>query len=409
MRANYNATTPATLPFMLSAGRYVVAARAGDPILQPARARLIWAANTASATASLGIPALLAGGASALPYEVASPAGKAAARRALERLYGVEGNFDIALLQDPAAPKGQNWSAGGQFTRQVLPDAGLVHTRDPAIVLECARRNINWIYEEHDEDYQEGFASVASHFLHQPSCRAVVAITEAVAQRLSAQGVPASRLLTLDSGVSRTALLRRSKAAELWRAALLRPDFRHLVVYAGGLHDERGIEHILRAAARLPHMMFILAGGPINDQARWCRAIEERGISNIKLIGYQEHEVVCTLQQSADIVLATRASGPRAAITSPLKLYEYLLSGTPFVTAEISGSARIRSADLAGAAYNPMFPDELAAVITKAILRFPRKPEGHAQNIEAGLTYTWEERQRRLLSFVGPILVRETF
>jgi glycosyltransferase involved in cell wall biosynthesis len=409
MRVVQDAAIPATLPFALSAGRYVVAARAGDPILQPARARLIWAANTASATALLGIPTLLAGGASALPYEVANPAGKAAVRRELGRLYGVEGDFDIALLQDPKAPKGQDWSAGGQFIRQVLPEAGLVHTRDPAIVLECARRNVNWIYEEHDEDYQVGFASQAAHFLQQPCCRAVVAITETVAQRLRAEGVPADRLLVLESGVSRAALHRRDKAAELWRVSLLRPGFSHLVAYAGGLHDERGIEHILRAAARLPQMVFVLAGGHSNDQARWSRAIEERGISNIKLIGYQEHDVVCTLQQAADIVLATRSAGPRAEITSPLKLYEYLLSGTPFVAAQISGSARIRSAGLAGLAYDPRVSDELASVITEAIAQFPRRPNGHEQNIEAGLAYTWEARQRRLLSFLGPIMVRETF
>ncbi|MBR0681309.1 glycosyltransferase family 4 protein [Roseomonas eburnea] len=403
------AATQAPLPFALSAGRYVVTARAGDRILQPARARLIWAANTASATAALGIPTLLVGGPSAFPYGVENPAGKAAARRELERLYGVEGGFDIALLQDPKAPRGQDWIAGGQFIRQVLPEAGLVHTRDPAIALECARRKIDWIYEEHDEDYQVGFASQVGPFLQQPSCRAIVAITEPVARRLRAEGVPANRLLILDSGVSRAALHRREEAAERWRAAFLRPCYRHLAAYAGGLHDERGIEHILRAAALLPHVMFVLAGGSITDQARWSHAIEERGIGNLKLIGYQDHDAACTLQQAADVVLATRAPGPRAAITSPLKLYEYLLSGTPFVTAEISATAHVRSAGLAGLAYDPAAPDALAAAIATAFGRFPRRPGGYAQNIEAGLAFTWEERQRRLLSFVGPVLVRETF
>ncbi len=403
------AATSVPLPFVLSAGRYVVTARAGDPILMPARARLIWAANTASATATLGIPTLLAGGGAAVPYPLESPAGKAAALRDLERLYGVTAGFDIALLQDPKVRSDRDWIAGGQFIRQVLPEAGLVHTRDPAIALECARRNIDWIYEEHDEDYQVGFASQAASVLRQPSCRAVVAITEAVARRLRAEGVPQDRLLTLESGVSSAAQQRRGEAAERWRASFLRPGYRHLAAYTGGLHDERGIEHILRAAALLPHVMFVLAGGTIADQARWSRAIEVRGVGNLRLIGYLDHDAVCTLQQAADIVLATRAAGPRSAITSPLKLYEYLLSGTPFVTAEISGTAHLRRAALAGITYDPVAPDGLAAAITTVLGQFPRQSCGYAQNIGAGLAFTWEERQRRLLSFIGPILVRETF
>jgi glycosyltransferase involved in cell wall biosynthesis len=181
------------------------------------------------------------------------------------------------------------------------------------------------------------------------------------------------------------------------------------VAYTGGLQQERGIEHILRAALDLPKAVFVLAGGTPADQERWSEALLRLGLSNVRLLGYQDHETVCVLQQAADVVLATREAGPRAAITSPLKLYEYLLSGTPFVAAAIPAVDGLGAEGLAGATYDPREPRRLAPAILEAARRFPRRPDGYPQNRAAGQGFTWEERQRRLMSFIGPIVVRQTF
>jgi glycosyltransferase involved in cell wall biosynthesis len=395
--------------FSLSAGRYVVTAKAGDPILRPARARLIWAANTAAATAALGVPAGLVGGVSPFPYKVETVAGKASVHRALGALYGVAGGFELYLLQDDAAPNGQDWTHTGQFIRQVLPDAGLVHTRDPLIAVECARRGISYVFEDHDEDYQLGFHAHAELRAEQECCRAIVAITGAVRRRLLAAGLPDRKIIVLESGVNRAALQRHPAEAEQWRRALLAPGYAMLVAYTGGLQQERGIEHILRAALDLPKAVFVLAGGTQADQTRWSEALLRLGLGNVRLLGYQDHETVCVLQQAADVVLATREAGPRAAITSPLKLYEYLLSGTPFVAAAIPAVDGLRTEDLAGTTYDPREPTRLASRILEAARRFPRRPDGYAGNRVAGEGFTWEERQRRLMGFIGPIIVRRTY
>lgn len=395
--------------FRLSAGRYIVTARAGDPLLRPARARLIWAANTAAATAALGVPAGLVGGASAFPYRIETVAGKASAHRALQALYGVSGDIALYLLRDPKAPKGEDWSPTGDFLRQVLPEAGLVHTRDPLVAVECARRNVAYVLEDHDEDYQTGFTAIGDLRAEQEACRAVVAITAAVRRRLLDAGIPDRKILVLDSGVSRAALQRHPVEAERWRAALLAPGYRRLVAYCGGLQPERGIEHILRAALDLPETLFVLAGGTAADQAHWGAALLRLGLGNVRLPGYLDHEAVCVLQQAADIVLATREAGPRAGITSPLKVYEYLLSGTPFVAAAIPATAGLAIEGLAGATYDPRRPTRLAATICAVARRFPRRPDGYAENRAAGEPFTWEERQRRLMAFIGPVVVRQTF
>ncbi|WP_158601070.1 glycosyltransferase [Teichococcus wenyumeiae] len=379
----------------------------GDPLCRPARARLIWAANTAEATSLLGVPSLLAGGIDAFTFRIESAAGKFAAYRALETLYGVRSSFDVALLHHDA--KASTWTAEGDFRRYVMPGAAVVHTRDPRIALSCVKRNTPYILEHHDEDYQNNFENWSDLKLSSPLCLAVVAITEEIGIRLARQGVPEQKIIILDSGVNATAALRRTAAATRWRQSLLKLPYKQLVVYTGGLQAERGIHDIMTAAAELTSTLFVLSGGHKSDIAECKRVMMARGLSNIRLFGYQNHEVVCELQQAADVLIFSRAAEGRGDITSPLKMFEYLLSGTPIVAADIPATTRWAKHDIAVQFYQPAKPASIAAALKKIANSFPFKQGGYEENIRAGHPYVWQERQRRLLEFVGHVPVKLTY
>jgi glycosyltransferase involved in cell wall biosynthesis len=386
---------------------YVVVAKEGDPVVRPARARLIWAANTAQATASLGLQCLLAGGIDAFTYRIENVAGKFSAYRAISALYGVEGQFELALLHRNS--KASGWTADGDFARYVLPNAGVVHTRDPQIALVCAKHNIAYILENHDEDYQKEFTRWDELKLGSPLCLAIVAITEAVKQQLIELGMPEQKIVVLDSGVNQTTALRRPRQAALWRKALLVDGYRTLAVYTGGMQAERGIEAVIRSASQMPDCLFVLAGGHSGDLNACRSMIMRMGVSNIRLIGYQNHETVCELQQAADVAIFSRAPDGRPGMTSPLKIFEYLLSGAPLVAATIPATADMQSRELAAEFYRPDEEDGLTNAIRSVTQKFPYVDGGYQQNVDAGLAYTWQERQRRLLEFVGDIRVKVTF
>ncbi|MBC9209270.1 glycosyltransferase [Roseomonas aerophila] len=387
--------------------KHVVVTKEGDPLCRAGRARLIWAANTAEATAALGIPCLLAGGANAFTYPVESIAGTFAAYRALEALYGVSGQFDLALLHPD--PGEEAWSVDGDFRRHVLPHAAFVQTRDPRIVLACVRRRIPYIFEHHAEDYQDSFAPWDELRLASPLCLAVVAITEAVKAQLLARRVPAAKIIVLDSGVNARAALRRPEAASRWRHNLLTPPYHRLAVYTGGMQAERGIGDLMNAAAALPDTLFILAGGHDVELADWRNQMVRHGLGNVRLIGYQNHEVVCELQQAADVLIFSRAVGKRGEITSPLKVFEYLLSGTPVVAAKIPATQRLAGQELASHLYDPTIQGDLPRALAASFKAFPYRMEGYGQNIRAGEPFIWQERQRRLMDFIGDFPIKVTF
>lgn len=393
-----------TLPLGMN---YVVITKQGDPLLRPARARLIWAANTAAATGSLGVPSLLAGGIDAFQYRIENIAGKFSAYRALETLYGVERKFDICLLHKDS--KGHEWTAEGDFLRYVLPNAGIVHTRDPRIALACAKRNTPYILENHDEDYQKDFTEWEGLKMSSGLCLALVAITEAVKKQLVERNFPENKIIVLDSGVNESTKRRRPDAAARWRHALLEGTYSYLAVYTGGMQVERGIEDILYAAGKMPDTLFVMAGGHSSDLKHWRPEIIRRGLNNVRLIGYQNHETVCELQQAANVLIFARAAGGRPEMTSPLKIFEYLLSGSPLVAAAIPVTKTLESPALALRFYDSSTPENLATTLRSVLRNFPYKAEGYLDNIEAGEPFTWQNRQKKLLDFVGEAQVKVTF
>jgi glycosyltransferase involved in cell wall biosynthesis len=397
-----------TLAWRGSGGKYVVTAKIDDPVVRPARARLIWAANTAQAMYNLGVPSLLVGTAAGLPFKTDTLAGMAAVRRHLGHLYGVRADFDVRIIHPTGTGSEQAARlASLEFPRYVLPDAALVHTRDPLVAVACAKRKIAYVWEHHDEDYQNKFTDYHELATGSASCRAIVAITESIRDSLIGNGVPPQKVLVLSSGVNATTQQARPDRARSWRDFLLQGGYEKVVAYCGGMQLERGIEHILAAAESMPSVRFVFLGGHQNDLVHWQGELARRELANCKLLGYHPHETVCEVQQASDALVFSREATGRPEVTSPLKFFEYLLTGVPIVAAKVAALDPYRNG-LDVAWYDPAEPSGLVPALRTTLWAadWPRSCEA---NVAFGRQHTWEQRQRRLLNFVGPVDPKTSF
>lgn len=108
------------------------------------------------------------------------------------------------------------------------------------------------------------------------------------------------------------------------------------IVYAGHLYDYKGIPTILEAARLLPDADFLLIGGFVDDVRRVSAFIEANGLSNVELTGLLPLSAVPQYLWGSDVLLLPpSAKHPSALWTSPVKLGEYLASGTPIVATRI--------------------------------------------------------------------------
>lgn len=385
----------------LDGGLYVVCARMGDPIARPARARLIWAAQTAQASADLGLPTLLTASARELPFKVEAPQSFAACRRIVSGLYNVAGDFGIRLLY-PGDSKGSvgKWESEVEFPRHVLPYARIVHTRDPRVVSECVKRQVSVIYEDHNEDYHlDVNPDVVG--LNSPYCRAIVAITSAVSRRLIRNGVVDEKIIVLDSGVNVRAFDRFPERAQSWRTFLLRGGHSSIAAYTGGMQEERGIGHTLNAAQELPDTMFVFAGGNARDIESWQPTVRRNGLKNVKFLGYLPQQEILELQQAADLQILSRNACGRAEITSPLKFFEYLASGTPVVSALLPVIDETEYGSAPVIWYDSGNPHTLVEAVRDSLSKYPYLSGGREEGPALARRYTWQERQAALLRFVG--------
>jgi glycosyltransferase involved in cell wall biosynthesis len=107
-------------------------------------------------------------------------------------------------------------------------------------------------------------------------------------------------------------------------------------VYVGHLYDYKGIPTVLESAARLPDVHFHLVGGWPEDIHRQQRRTQELRLASVTFHGLKPHSAVPRFLWHADVLLLPLSQHhPSAAWTSPLKLGEYLASGTPVVATDV--------------------------------------------------------------------------
>ena len=107
-------------------------------------------------------------------------------------------------------------------------------------------------------------------------------------------------------------------------------------VYTGHLYDHKGVPTILEAAAQLPEVSFHLVGGWTDDISRQEALAEAHGLRNVTFHGLKPQADLPPYLWHADVLLLPPSRRhASAAWTSPVKLAEYLASGTPVVATRI--------------------------------------------------------------------------
>jgi glycosyltransferase involved in cell wall biosynthesis len=162
----------------------------------------------------------------------------------------------------------------------------------------------------------------------------------------------------------------RDRAAA--RAALGLPAHAFVVTYSGLTFAYRGLDHLVRALARLresvPESILLLVGGRDGERAELAALACDLGIAEaVRLPGQRpQGEVVDYLAAADALVIQGTVSGLNA---SPLKLFEYAAMDRPIVAGDIPAVREILGDD--GAAYFPQGDD---AALCTTLLSLQRDP-----------------------------------
>lgn len=372
------------------------------------QAHLVQVAHSANAAANLGYPTVLVfihkGINSLNPLEWISPFRPRQPPENLIQFYNLQDKLKIAPLPIPwpiDRIKGKLTNSSTivskyYFPFHILPVTKLVHTRDWNFVKAAIKQGIPAIYEHHHHDSKQ----FEPEIVHNPLFQIAVTVADTVRESMIQNGMPPEKVIKLHNGFNHLFLVRQPEAAEAWRNRLLVDGRQHLVVYSGALHRFKGVDLLIDVAKELPQIQFAIAGGDAVQVQAYQQQAKEKQTQNVKFLGYLPQNQLASLLQAADILAHPHCSGEAATFTSPLKLFDYMASGTPIVATEIPPLMEFKSSKAIAGWCPPDNPIQFAQCLEQVLETHPRKLEGYSDSLEFVLQFSWENRAKKILSSV---------
>ncbi|HEU0030803.1 MAG TPA: glycosyltransferase family 4 protein [Kofleriaceae bacterium] len=317
--------------------------------------------------------------------------------------YGVDPTFTITKLPKPAF-RGGGLVFAGAMARTLLARRStidLVYSRELIGALVAAELRIPVVFESHGVETSRPLRALTRRLARHPMLRGMVAISDALRRDLEAeQMAPAHAPLVIAHDAADA-----PGAVNLERPRRARPK----VGYVGSLYAGRGIELILELAKRLPDYDVELVGGTEADLAKW-RAY---GLApNVTLVGFVPPSTLRARYESFDVLLMPHPKHGVAAATgidisrwtSPMKMFEYMASGTPLVASDLPVLAEVlrheHNALIAPADDLPAWEAAVRRLVDDRALARSIASRAYDDLVEH---YTWDARVKTIFTGLGSL------
>lgn len=176
------------------------------------------------------------------------------------------------------------------------------------------------------------------------------------------------------------------------------------VVCAGHLYEGRGMELFLKLAKRMKDVRFLWAGGRPEDVETWKTHAITQGAKNATFTGFVLNEQLPLYQAAANILLMpyskeigiSSGKGNSAAISSPMKMFEYLATGRAIVASDLPVFHEVLNEK--NAVFCP--PDKVRdwEGALRGLIDNPKRAEQlGSQARQDAQNYSWTERAKRIL------------
>lgn len=190
------------------------------------------------------------------------------------------------------------------------------------------------------------------------------------------------------------------------RKQLSLPANKKIALYTGQLFLWKGVDTFIQASRFLPDVLFYVVGGSVRDVTRTKREINEAKNPNVHFISFQPHETMPAWLRAADVVVLPNTGREDISQywTSPMKLFEYMASGTPIIASRLPSIEEIlddESAFFAEADNPKSFADAIQLIIDVPGTSI-RKGE-NAQ--KKAFRYTWNARAKKIIEHIRALAV----
>jgi len=336
--------------------------------------------------------------------------------------YGIEKNFTVHYVSIfDAASRG--WKCGFWinhllFTFYLLltrypknKKENIILTRDEISGLLLAVRGYSVFYDMH------GFPEHKLWFwkVIMKKMRGIITTNRWKIQRcLNDFNIPEKKMVVAPNGFDPELFSFKESNIEL-RKSLQLPKNEHIVMYTGHLYDWKGASVLLGAASLCQKsivkdkIFFIFVGGTPWDVEIFKKKAKKMG--NVMILGHKAYCEIPKYLKAADVLVLPNSQfskQKRYAVyskkdTSPIKMFEYMASGTPIVASKLSSIGEMLN-NTNAVLVEPDNPKALSAGILELLRNTTHAQKISVQAKEDVKAYTWEKRAQRIINFINDSL-----
>lgn len=269
---------------------------------------------------------------------------------------------------------------------------GIVYTRDALLSLLFP----GCVVELHDAPKVS--SRVWSWLLRRAS--ACIVKTTHLKSVVTSNGIHERAVMVVGNGVDVAAFDKVGDSLVIRRQLGLPLD-KKIVLYIGSFftHAWKGVDVLLEAIAYLPpDTHAVLVGGSLDDVVRIKK---QYGVERLTVRAAVPQKDVAAWIKTADVLVLPNKSGYTASdlYTSPLKLFEYMVSGIPIVASDLPSVREIATSEEV-LFVEPNNPQALAEGIVR-VLHDPHLASLIRKNAYSrGIEYTWEKQAGKILTFI---------
>ena len=270
--------------------------------------------------------------------------------------------------------------------RRSFWEADILYSRDALVLAQYVLLGRPFVYEAHTAP------TGMSKFVARRAKRVVV-ISKGLAAAYEKVGVRPERIIVAPDAIDLTSFA-HPESKESARTRLGLSLEKKIALYIGRLDGWKGVETLFDAASKMPDVQVAVIGGEPAQVESFKKKYPE-----VKFLGSSPYTELANNQSAADVlVLPNTAKNIDSLLyTSPLKLFTYMASDRPIVTADLPSIREVLTEDSAFF-FMPDDSSSLAGVLIHVLTNI----ESAAKKAQAAKVlvqdYTWEKRAQHIIS-----------
>ena len=228
-----------------------------------------------------------------------------------------------------------------------------------------------------------------------------IVITNGIKDELARREVEKERILIASDGVD-IDFFKVKETKEECRKILDLPIAKKIILYTGHLYKWKGVETLALSSKFLKSdTIIVIVGGIKWYLSNFKKFVEKNNLKNILILGHQDYSKIPYFLKAADclILTGTEKSDVSKYQTSPMKMFEYMISARPIIASDLPSFREILNENNS-ILVKPDNPEALGEGIKKILNNPDLAKKISEQAYRDVQKYTWNNRAKKILDFL---------